>query len=147
MTTQSATPLGFVLACAIAVSAVGQEPALTTPSPISSAPTPPAAAQPAPNVKPAIPETWVSAFDWRCIGPANMGGRITAISVYEKDPNIWYVATASGGLLKTVNNGVTFEHQFDHEATVSIGDVAVAQTDPNIVWVGTGEANPRNSVS
>jgi photosystem II stability/assembly factor-like uncharacterized protein len=84
---------------------------------------------------------------WRCIGPANMGGRITALAVYEADPTTYWVATASGGLLKTTNNGVTFEHQFDHEATVSIGDVCVAPSDKNIVWVGTGESNPRNSVS
>src|SRR6185503_12495920 len=63
------------------------------------------------------------------------------------DPAHYWVATASGGLLKTENNGVTFIHQFDHEATVSIGDVCVAQSDPKIVWVGTGENNPRNSVS
>ena len=96
---------------------------------------------------PALPEEWVDTFKWRCIGPANMGGRITAIAVYEKDPCKWWVATASGGLLMTNNNGVTFEHQFNHQNTVSIGDVAVAQSDPDIVWIGTGEANPRNSVS
>jgi len=90
---------------------------------------------------------WLKALTWRSIGPANMGGRITALAVYEDDPTIYWVATASGGLLKTVNNGITFEHQFDHEATVSIGDVCVAQSDKNIVWVGTGESNPRNSVS
>lgn len=84
---------------------------------------------------------------WRSIGPANMGGRVTSISVYEADPSTYYVATASGGLLKTTNNGTTFEHQFDKETTVSLGDVTVCQTDPNLVWVGTGEANPRNSVS
>jgi photosystem II stability/assembly factor-like uncharacterized protein len=94
-----------------------------------------------------LPAEWVKTLNWRCIGPANMGGRITAISVYEADPSIYYVATASGGLLKTVNNGTTFEHQFDHQATVSIGDVCVAPSNPNIVWVGTGENNPRNSVS
>jgi len=94
-----------------------------------------------------LPESWVKSLPWRCIGPANMGGRITALAVFEKDPAIYWVATASGGLLKTTNHGTTFEHQFDHEATVSIGDVAVAPSDVNIVWVGTGEANPRNSVS
>jgi photosystem II stability/assembly factor-like uncharacterized protein len=57
------------------------------------------------------------------------------------------VATGGGGLLKTMNNGITFEHQFDKEATVAIGDVCVAPSDGNIVWVGTGENNPRNSVS
>src|SRR5207249_4721125 len=89
-----------------------------------------------------LPADWVKTLTWRCIGPANMGGRITALSVYEADPCIYYIATASGGLLKTSNNGVTFEHQFDREATVSIGDVCVAPSNPNIVWVGTGEANP-----
>ncbi len=94
-----------------------------------------------------LPPEWVKTLHWRCIGPANMSGRITAISVFEADPTTYWVATASGGLLKTVNNGITFEHQFDRESTVSIGDVCVAPTDRNIVWVGTGENNPRNSVS
>ncbi len=94
-----------------------------------------------------LPADWVKALSWRSIGPASMGGRITAISAFEADPTTYWVATASGGLLKTVNNGVTFEHQFDREATVSIGDVCVAPSDRNVVWVGTGENNPRNSVS
>ena len=95
----------------------------------------------------ALPESWVKALTWRSIGPAAMGGRITAISVFGPDPSIYFVATASGGLLKTNNNGVTFDHQFDHEATVSIGDVCVSPSNADIVWVGTGEANPRNSAS
>jgi photosystem II stability/assembly factor-like uncharacterized protein len=105
------------------------------------------AATPAAAVDGTIPAEWIKAINWRSIGPANMGGRITAISVYEADPSTYWVATASGGLVKTINNGITFEHQFDHEATVSIGDICVAPSDRNIVWVGTGEANPRNSVS
>jgi photosystem II stability/assembly factor-like uncharacterized protein len=109
---------------------------------LRKAPTPaPAAPQEA------LPSDWVKALSWRCIGPANMGGRITAISVFEADPTTYWVATGGGGLLKTVNNGVTFEHQFDREATVSIGDVCVAPSDRDIVYVGTGENNPRNSVS
>ncbi len=94
-----------------------------------------------------LPDSWVNPMRWRCIGPAIMGGRITGLAVVESEPTTYWVATASGGLLKTVNNGVTFEHQFDKEATVSLGAVAVAPSDRNIVWVGTGEANPRNSVS
>ena len=65
-----------------------------------------------------LPDRWVKALSWRSIGPANMGGRITALAVFEADPTIYWVATASGGLLKTTNNGITFEHQFDQEATV-----------------------------
>ena len=94
-----------------------------------------------------LPEDWLNVVSWRPIGPANMGGRIVDIAVHEADPVTYWVATASGGLLKTTNNGVTFEHQFDHETTVSIGAVAVAPSDPSVVWVGTGENNPRNSVS
>jgi photosystem II stability/assembly factor-like uncharacterized protein len=94
-----------------------------------------------------LPADWTKALQWRCIGPANMSGRITAISVFEADPSTYWVATASGGLLKTTNNGTTFEHQFDREATVSIGDVCVAPSNRDIVWVGSGENNPRNSVS
>jgi photosystem II stability/assembly factor-like uncharacterized protein len=94
-----------------------------------------------------IPDSAAKKMNWRCVGPANMGGRITAIAVVESDPTTYYIATASGGLLKTTNNGTTFSHLFEKESSVSIGDVAVSQSDPNTVWVGTGENNPRNSVS
>jgi photosystem II stability/assembly factor-like uncharacterized protein len=90
---------------------------------------------------------WVKEIPWRSIGPANMGGRVTDFAVVDSDPSTYWVATAGGGLLKTTNNGTSFVHQFDHETTVSIGSVCVAPSDPNIVWVGTGENNPRNSVS
>src|SRR6185436_295549 len=69
---------------------------------------------------------------WRSIGPAGMGGRIVDFAVLDSDPSTFFVATASGGLLKTVNNGYSFTHLFDHESTVSIGCVAVAPSDPNI---------------
>jgi S1-C subfamily serine protease/photosystem II stability/assembly factor-like uncharacterized protein len=95
----------------------------------------------------AIDPKWMAAMPWRSIGPAGMGGRITDLAVFEADPTTYWVATASGGLLKTTNNGITFVHQFDKESTVSIGAVAVAPSDRNVVWVGTGENNPRNSVS
>ncbi|MGK0155642.1 MAG: photosystem II stability/assembly factor-like uncharacterized protein [Neolewinella sp.] len=94
-----------------------------------------------------LPQAWADQLQWRSIGPATMGGRIIGLAVYEKQPSTWWAATASGGLLKTTNNGMTFEHQFDREKVVSIGAVAVSQSDQNIVWVGTGENNPRNSVS
>jgi len=96
---------------------------------------------------PTLPQEWLNQVPWRSIGPANMGGRIVALAVVPSDTNTWWAATASGGLLKTTNNGITFEHQFDKETTVSIGDVQVAPSNPEIVWVGTGEHNPRNSSS
>ncbi len=93
-----------------------------------------------------LPDSLAKAYTWRQIGPANMGGRVTAIAVHDADPTTYYVATGGGGLLKTVNNGTTFDILFDKQSTVAIGDVAIAKSNPNIVWVGTGEANPRNSV-
>ena len=90
---------------------------------------------------------WTKPLAWRPIGPGNMGGRITSLAVSRQDSSRWWASTASGGLLRTTNNGVTFEHQFDREKVVSIGDVAVAPSNHDIVWVGTGECNPRNSVS
>ncbi len=98
-------------------------------------------------VEPGVPDECIKGLGWRCVGPATMGGRITGLAVFEADPTTYYVATASGGVIKTSNGGATFEHQFDKEAVVSIGAIAVSQKDRNIVWVGTGEANPRNSVS
>src|SRR5947208_2191282 len=83
----------------------------------------------------------------RCIGPANMSGRVCEVAVYEKEPRIQYVASASGGLWKTINNGTTWTVHFERESAVSLGAVAVCQTNANLVWVGTGEANARNSVS
>lgn len=94
-----------------------------------------------------IPASWTKGIRWRGIGPANMGGRIVDLAVNEADPNTFWAATASGGLIKTTNAGVSFTHQFDREATVSIGAVAVSKSNPDILWVGTGENNPRNSVS
>jgi photosystem II stability/assembly factor-like uncharacterized protein len=97
--------------------------------------------------EPTLPHSWIDKMTWRSIGPANMGGRIIDLCVVESNPNHFWAATASGGLIRTTSNGTTFDHQFDRESTVSIGDAAIAPSDPKIMWVGTGENNPRNSVS
>lgn len=86
-------------------------------------------------------------LEWRSIGPASMGGRITSIQGIPGNPALVYVATASGGLFKTTNSGMTWTPIFDHQYTISIGDIAVDPNNPDVVWVGTGEANARNSVS
>jgi photosystem II stability/assembly factor-like uncharacterized protein len=86
-------------------------------------------------------------FQWRSIGPVAMGGRVNEIAVVERNPHTFYVGFATGGLWKTVNNATTFEPVFDSHGTHSIGSVAVSQTNPDIVWVGTGEANNRQSSS
>ncbi len=94
-----------------------------------------------------IKESFLEDLKWRCIGPANMGGRIDDIAVVESNPHIIYVGTASGGLWKTINNGVTWEPIFDKQSTSSIGDIAVSKSNPDIIWVGTGEPNNRQSSS
>ncbi|MGH9333094.1 MAG: WD40/YVTN/BNR-like repeat-containing protein, partial [Vicinamibacteria bacterium] len=84
---------------------------------------------------------------FREIGPASPAGRIDDFAVLESNPAVFYVATATGGLWKTLNHGTTFEVLFDEETTSSLGDVAIAPNDPNLVWVGTGENNNRQSSS
>ena len=86
-------------------------------------------------------------LEFREIGPAIMGGRIDDFAVVEKNPNIVYVGTASGGVWKTTNNGTTWEPVFDKENVSTIGDIAIAPSDPSVVWVGTGEPNNRQSSS
>jgi photosystem II stability/assembly factor-like uncharacterized protein len=87
----------------------------------------------------------LKAFNFRAIGPTRQSGRITDFAVPELEPWTIYAATGSGGLWKSVNNGETWEPIFDNQAVISIGDVAVAASDPNIVYVGTGEANTSRS--
>ena len=65
----------------------------------------------------------------------------------QSNPAVFYVGTATGGIWKTTNNGTTFETVFDDQTTSSIGDLAIAPEDPNLVWVGTGENNNRQSSS
>ena len=84
---------------------------------------------------------------FREIGPATMGGRIDDFAVVESDPDIIYVGTASGGVLKSTNGGITFEPVFDDQQNSTVGDIAVAPHDPSIVWVGSGESNNRQSSS
>src|SRR5579864_2837490 len=84
---------------------------------------------------------------FREIGPAIMGGRVDDFAVVESDPRVIFVASASGGIFKTVNGGVTWEPIFDDQPNSSIGDLALAPSDPSILWVGTGEPNNRQSSS
>ncbi|MGB6339069.1 MAG: hypothetical protein WBF32_04780 [Candidatus Aminicenantaceae bacterium] len=84
---------------------------------------------------------------WRSIGPAVMGGRTVDIDVVEKQPWIIYAAIGPSGVWKTENNGITWMPVFHKESSVSVGDVTIAQSHPDIVWVGTGESTCRNSVT
>jgi photosystem II stability/assembly factor-like uncharacterized protein len=91
-----------------------------------------------------------SAFSWRSIGPANIGGRVADIAFAPGNAKTYFVGFGCSGLWKTTNMGTTFTPIFDNEVTSSIGSVVVAETakgKADIVWVGTGEGNGRNSSS
>lgn len=84
-------------------------------------------------------------FSWREIGPANPGGRITDIEGVESNPFVVYAGAATGGIWKTENAGTTWEPIFNDQPNASIGDIAISLSNPNILFVGTGEPNNRNS--
>ncbi|MEJ2538465.1 MAG: glycosyl hydrolase [Gemmatimonadota bacterium] len=91
---------------------------------------------------PAVAQTsdaLVGAMELREVGPAVAGGRISDIEVDPRDAAVWYVAAGSGGLWKTTNAGTTWTPVFDEQPSYSIGDVALDPTNPDVVWVGTGE--------
>ena len=102
----------------------------------------PAAAQAPDAVSDAL-----AAVEWRHIGPVNMGGRVSAIAGVPGDPRTFWVGGADGGVWKTSNAGVTFEGQWQDAEAYSVGALAVAPSDRNVVWLGSGEGDPRNSVS
>ncbi|HSG09772.1 MAG TPA: hypothetical protein VLA36_15530 [Longimicrobiales bacterium] len=81
----------------------------------------------------------------RSIGPAGMSGRVAAVDVVLRDRNIVYVGGATGGLFKSSDGGLTWDPVFDGQPALGIGAISVFQANPDIVWVGTGEGNPRNS--
>jgi photosystem II stability/assembly factor-like uncharacterized protein len=89
----------------------------------------------------------LASLKWRSIGPVNMAGRTTDVEGDPRNPKVFYVAGAAGGIWKTVNAGTTWVPLWDHAPIASMGDIALAPSDPKIIWAGTGEQNSRNSVS
>jgi photosystem II stability/assembly factor-like uncharacterized protein len=85
-------------------------------------------------------------LEFRNLGPAVGGGRVAAVVGIPGNPNVYYVGPAAGGVFKTENGGITWKAIFEHEASASIGALALAPSDPSIVWVGTGESKVRNDV-
>ena len=86
-------------------------------------------------------------LEYRFIGPANMGGRITDVEGVAGTPELIYVGTAASGLLKSSNGGTTWDFLFEREGSASVGDLALDPRNPDVIWLGSGEANMRNSVS
>jgi photosystem II stability/assembly factor-like uncharacterized protein len=89
----------------------------------------------------------VGQLKFREIGPAVVGGRIDDFAVVDANPDVIYAATASGGIWKTSDGAITWKPIFEHVGAMSIGAIAVAPSNPSIVWAGTGEPNNRQSSS
>lgn len=87
-----------------------------------------------------------SNLKFRNLGPAVGGGRVAAVAGIPGQSNVYYVGAAGGGVWKTVDGGFTWKAIFEKEPTASIGAIAVDPQNPNVVWVGTGESNPRNDM-
>ena len=86
-------------------------------------------------------------LQFRSIGPANMGGRMAEVLGVPGHPEIMFTATAAGGLFRTTNGGANWQPIFDKEDVLSIGAIAIEPHNPDVIWVGTGEGNIRNTVS
>ena len=104
------------------------------------------AATPAAQQAPAAPKDPFAALKYRLIGPY-AGGRVSRVAGVAGDPSTYYATTANGGVWKSVNGGTVWTPIFDDQPISSIGSIAVAPSDPNIVYVGSGEANIRGNVA
>src|SRR5438477_7732336 len=147
-----AAALGLLISVTMALGALAAQAEKPSAATLQNpSPTPSAMPTPSPSTTP-TPINWsedpmLKRFVFRGIGPASMGGRIDDIAGVDSNPYIYYVGFATGGVWKTTNNGTTFQPIFDTYSRGSIGDIAIAPSNPDIVWVGTGEANNRQSSS
>jgi len=82
----------------------------------------------------------LKSFSFRAVGPARQNGRVLHVAVNERNPYIFYLAPSTGGVWKTSNNGTTFESVLPAQSMISIGHMALAPSDPDVIWVGTGDA-------
>src|SRR5438309_10167205 len=114
----------------------GAQPGQPAPAPAPEPPPPNASTDPV-----------LRAFQFRSIGPATMMGRVDDIAGSEKDPMIIYIGFATGGLWKSTDGGIHWRSLMDNLPNENIGAIGLAPSDPNIVYVGTGEANNRQSSS
>jgi photosystem II stability/assembly factor-like uncharacterized protein len=93
-----------------------------------------------------VPDSYYSAMQWRCIGP-HRGGRVLAVSGVRGEPDTFYFGAVAGGVWKTTDSGHTWKPIFDSQPVASIGALAVSTSEPNVIYIGTGEADMRSDIS
>ena len=96
---------------------------------------------------PSLEKVGISGLKFRSIGPAKTSGRIADLAINTHNPDEYYVATASGGVWKTTNHGITYQPIFDNQGSYSIGCVEIDPQNEKVIWVGTGENNNQRSVA
>jgi len=109
----------------------------------AASPAAPAARSAAPTAAPVAP---FNRLGWRSVGPAIAGGRVAAVVGSARDPKLYYLGAGGGGVWKSTTGGMAWSPVFDKQKIASIGAIAIDPNDDNVVWVGTGETNPRNDV-
>ena len=144
------TRLAFAFALLISTVGFAQEesPPASSPAASPASTTPPLSASVAPvpsSGAPQLTDVLFKNLKARAIGPAVMGGRVSDIAIDPRNPFVFYVALGHGGIFKSGDAGVTFDPIFDKQSDLSIGAIAIAPSDSDVIWVGTGEANDRNS--
>jgi photosystem II stability/assembly factor-like uncharacterized protein len=128
-------------------SPVTPSPAPQKPASVKATPPPkPEKPTPTPSPTPTPGPPW-SGIHWREIGPALPGGRVAAVAGSDSNPNLYYLGSAGGGVWKSEDGGETWQAVFEKEKVAAIGAVTIDPNNNDVVWVGTGEANPRNDVS
>ena len=119
-----------------------ERPPVSAASPLPSAVPSPGASE-SPSPPPVAPYNRLA---WRAVGPALAGGRVAAVVGSARDPKLYYLGAAGGGVWKSTSGGIAWSPVFDKQKIPSIGAIAIDPSDDDVVWVGTGETNPRNDV-
>src|ERR1700716_2239100 len=155
MSTRFASIFGlFVTLCSISLAQEESPPASApaapgspaSASPVSTTPPLSASVTPAPSSGvPQLTDVLFKNLKARSIGPAVMGGRVSDIAIDPRNPFVFYVALGHGGGFKSGDSGVSFDPIFDKQSALSIGAISIAPSDSDVIWVGSGEANDRNS--
>jgi photosystem II stability/assembly factor-like uncharacterized protein len=141
-------PLVFFIVASVATGGVlfAQSEERPAAASANALPSPQASAAPSPAASPTVPPAPYNRLSWRSVGPAISGGRVAVVVGSARNPKLYYLGAAGGGVWKTTDGGASWKPVFDAQHIASIGAIALDPQNDDVVWVGTGETNPRNDV-